>query len=459
MATTLTSSFVRAAKNVLPMPFTIAVLLSVFTMGLAMVVTRPLEPSGIPYPLQVLGFWEQGFWDLLAFAMQMMLMLVLGHVLALTRPADRLISSVLRLCTTTPRAVAVVTFLTMLVGLFNWGLGLIFGAVFARKVGDAAQQNGYALNYPMVGASGYAGMMVWHGGLSGSAPLKIAEANHFLIAQMGQIPLSQTVFSPMNLTITAALLLILPLAMYWLGRQVDPTPAVILKARLAEDASAASHAGEAGPITGAERLDTSPWMACGFGGLMLGVALYTAWTAPNPDSLGFLTPNYINFLLFGLGLVLYGSFKRYVAAIESAIAGSAGIMIQFPLYAGIAGIMMHSGLIAVFSDAIVQISTPITYPLYTLMSAGLVNMFVPSGGGQWAVQGPIIVEAATRLGTEMPKAVMALVYGDQLTNMLQPFWALPLLGITRLKAQEIIPFTFFLFLLGLTIFVVGLLLF
>ena len=146
-------------------------------------------------------------------------------------------------------------------------------------------------------------------------------------------------------------------------------------------------------------------------------------------------------------------------AIDKAIGGASGILIQFPLYFGIMGIMKSSGLVTDISAFFVEVSNDTTYPIFTFISAGLVNIFVPSGGGQWAVQGPIIVQAASDLGISLPKRSMALAYGDQLTNMLQPFWALPLLGITELKAKEILPYTIFLMLIGTLIYISGLLIF
>jgi short-chain fatty acids transporter len=123
------------------------------------------------------------------------------------------------------------------------------------------------------------------------------------------------------------------------------------------------------------------------------------------------------------------------------------------------GIMNHSGMVDIMSGFFVSISNETTFPIFTFISAGIVNIFVPSGGGQWAVQGPIIIEAANQLNVSIPKSVMALAYGDQLTNMLQPFWALPLLGITGLKAKEILPYTLILLVAGSAIFISGLLIF
>jgi short-chain fatty acids transporter len=146
-------------------------------------------------------------------------------------------------------------------------------------------------------------------------------------------------------------------------------------------------------------------------------------------------------------------------AIDKAIRGASGILIQFPLYFGIMGIMKYSGMIEIMSDFFIEVSTKQTFPILTFLSAGIVNIFVPSGGGQWAVQGPIIVESAIKIGVSIPKAIMSLAYGDQITNMLQPFWALPLLGITGLKAKEILPYTLILMLIGSCVFIMGLLIF
>ena len=164
-------------------------------------------------------------------------------------------------------------------------------------------------------------------------------------------------------------------------------------------------------------------------------------------------------MLLGLGIVLHGSIYKYLKGIDDAIGGASGILIQFPLYFGIMGIMKYSGMVGIFSDFFVQISNEVTFPIFTFISAGIVNVFVPSGGGQWGVQGPIIIEAASQLNVPYWKAVMALAYGDQITNMLQPFWALPLLGITGLKAKEILPYTLLLLLIGSVIFISGLLIF
>jgi short-chain fatty acids transporter len=146
-------------------------------------------------------------------------------------------------------------------------------------------------------------------------------------------------------------------------------------------------------------------------------------------------------------------------AAAKAVQSTTGIIIQFPLYAGIMGIMKYSGLLVVITNWFVSVSTPQSLPLFSFFSAALVNLFVPSGGGQWAVQGPVLMEAAGLVGVDYAKEVMALAYGDQLTNMLQPFWALPLLGITGLKAGQILKYSLPFMLIGMVIYGLALLLF
>lgn len=440
----ITQSYLRAAHWLLPSPLTLAVLLSVATFFMAWSLT-PVEVSHARRAVELAEFWYLGFWDLLAFAMQMMLILVLGHALALTRPVDKLITLIVSHCNTTSKSAFLVTLFTMLIGLFNWGLGLIFGALLARKIGEKAKAHGIGLNYALIGACGYSCMMVWHGGLSGSAPLKVAESNHFLSQTIGQIPLSDTLFSTMNLSACLLLLLIIPAVMAWMGRS-KPQGLERLEGEIHAFKPLMAHP------TGAERLDHSSLLCRSFALVFLLIAVYTAFIKPEQLTLNFVDLNFVNFLLFGLALWFLGTLSTFSQAVDEAIQGASGILVQFPLYAGIAGIMKYSGLIQVLSDFIVDVASPQTYALWAFMSAAVVNFFVPSGGGQWAVQGPILTDAALTLGVPYAQGVMAFAYGDQLTNMVQPFWALPLLAITKLKAQDILPYTFVMMIAAMFIF-------
>ncbi|MEL6809940.1 MAG: TIGR00366 family protein [Bacteroidota bacterium] len=456
----ITQSIETLFKRFLPSPFSIAILLTVLTILLALFFTEAPERGN--HFLTILSYWESGVWSnkLLVFAYQMMLILVLGHILVLSKPMNRLIQGLTRFVTNTRNAVILVSVTTMLVSFFNWGLGLIFGAILARKVAEAAQLRGFKINYPLVGAAGYVGLMIWHGGISGSAPSKVSESGHLMsfVGEMSDpgiqsqipdlIPYSATIFSSFNLTLFGILLVLIPTFLAFIAKKAPYTPTQL---PIYE-----------GPVSkvdknkGAERIDHSRIFGIGFGLLIL-----VAFVYQYSDNLSkyIVTPNMLNFFMLGLALLLHGSFANFLGAVEEAIKGASGILIQFPLYFGIMGIMSESGMVGQISNFFVSIASKTTLPIFTFFSAGLVNIFVPSGGGQWAIQGPIVVESALKLGVPLPKAIMALAYGDQITNMLQPFWALPLLGITRLKAKEILPYTLLLMLLGTVVFIGGLLLF
>lgn len=449
-------------KNFLPSPFTIAILITVVTFILAFSLTGSDLGAG-SRATELLGFWYDGLWkeSLLAFAVQMMLMLVLGHAVALTKPVDRFMSYMTRYCNDTPTSAFTVTLLTILVSLFNWGLGLIFGAILARKVGERAAKNNLKLNYALIGAAGYSGLMVWHGGISGSAPIKAAEMGHMNSLMDGilsptqlaelpeRIPLSETVFGTMNLTVMLLLVICVPLFMYWIGKRSTKS-GKLPKVKIKDDADSDADK--------RKNLDNSPTFSRIAGALLCLFAIYVVVCSITIEGVG-ITPNFINLILLGLGLMLHSNVQGFLRAIDQAIRGAAGILIQFPLYFGIMGLMIGSGLIHVFSDFFIEISTETTFPIYSFISAGIVNVFVPSGGGQWGVQGPIIIQSAMELGVSIPKSIMALAYGDQLTNMLQPFWALPLLGITGLKAKSILPYTLAMMLVGGTIYISALFIF
>ena len=450
----------------MPSPFTIAVLLTAFVFVCALLFTCPADQGVGRYVSTLAVDWYHGIWNapLLVFAFQMMFMLVLGHTLALSAPVDRVLSHLSNsVAGNAVRAAIVVTLVTLMVAWINWGLGLIVGAVFARKVGEAARRLGTPMNYGLLGACGYSGLMIWHGGISGSSLTKVVEDDAIRTmaqgtglsqTQIAALPKAMTfdltVFSSFNLILTGVLLVALPLAMGWAAKRS--------KTRIALPQAQANVALPQPEGYAAERLDFSRMLCIGIGALVLLLVAYKAYLGHGAYPLKWLNPNWINTALLGAALVLHGRFVSFFRGLDSAIGGAAGILVQFPLYFGILALMKSSGMISGISAFFVDFAGPETYPLVTFFSAGLVNIFVPSGGGQWAVQGPIIIEAATTLGVPLNKSILAMAYGDQLTNMLQPFWALPLLSITGLRARDILPYTLLLMAVGAVLFTVALLL-
>ncbi len=456
--------FERLFRSVLPSPFALAVVLTFGVLAVAAALFIPEGKSTAGHAGEVVKWWYHGLWSapMLVFAYQMMLILVLGHVLALSAPAERFMRKASAKVKNTAQAASLICAVCVVLGLINWGLGLIFGAIFARKLAEHAERKSMAFNYPLVAAAGYTGMMVWHGGLSGSALIKVAEPGHLNDLMSGstaqltfdlpsEIGLDLTLLSPMNIAVSVVLLIALPALAYQMGKRSEGK--LVTLPRFSDN----SGFSEAGGM--AERTDRHPLPALLLGGLCLGAVLLMAVSEMGAGHNNFVGPDYINLAFLGLGLLAHRSLQHFGNALDAAITGAAAILIQFPLYFGIMAVMKSSGMALAISDFFVYISNPATSQIFTFLSAGFVNILVPSGGGQWMIQGPIIIEASQKMGLSLPQSILAMAYGDQITNMLQPFWALPLLSITGLKARDILPYTLYFMLAGMVIFITALLLF
>jgi short-chain fatty acids transporter len=271
-------------------------------------------------------------------------------------------------------------------------------------------------------------MLIWHAGLSGSIPLKIAAIDNDQLSSLlnnTTIPLSETIFSWESLVVCVILFVTLPI----INKLMLPAPAETIEIDPSQI-----------PLDTNQNIDIStpalfvenhrlPILLLG----LLGV-FYLLDFIMSGQPIGL---NTINFIFLVAGLLLHRSATSYLAALGEAVKGLTGIVLQFPLYAGIMGMMIGSGLAASMSEWFVSISDADTFTLLTFLSAGIVNIFVPSGGGQWAVQAPIVIPAAESLGIPLNKVAMAVAFGDAWTNMIQPLWALPLLGIAGLKIKDI----------------------
>lgn len=417
----LGAAFAAWAERRVPSPFVLALGLTLATFLLALGVTGTA-------PAVAFAGWGGGFWDFLPFAMQMSLILVTGHALAVSPPARRVVGALAGLPRGPRSAAALAAFVSVCLSLVHWGLGLVVGALLAREIGLSARRRGVVIHYPCVVAGAYAGFLSWHGGLSGSAPLTVATPGHFLEARMGVLPVGATLGSPSNLMLCALLVLFVPLLAAAMAPRSGgrPAPAELME----EDAGGGTAAAEGG------RLDRSPVLGVLFG--LAGLGFVVREFAGR--GLAALDLNLVNFAFLFAGLLVHGSPAAYARAVGEGIRGAAGIVLQFPFYAGILGILKAGGLVEWMTRAFAAAGKD-WYLLSTFLSAAVVNLFVPSGGGQWGVQGPIAVEAAGALGIPVERAVMAVAYGDEWTNMLQPFWALALLGVTRLAAKDILGYT------------------
>jgi len=442
----------RFTLRYVPDSFIFAILLTLVVYAMGLVFTD----RG---PYQLVLDWYGGFWNLLAFGMQMTLILVTGYALANTAVVRRGLQRLADWPQSPRQAVALVAFVTGALGLINYGLSLVAGALLALEVGRSCARRGIKVHFPLLVAAGYIGLMIWHGGLSGSAPLTVnkeSDLRAFLGGRSdllaGPIPLDHTILSPMNLIITGGLLIIAPLVMALLSpppSECEPASKFTPVDSPADARSAPSEHDERGRFP--RLLEDTPIINIALAAL-IGV---WAWRFYLPSGAGAssgvtqLSLDSVNMTMLMLGLLLHGTPRSFIHAVDDAARGAAGIIIQFPLYAGIMGVMHDSGLTETLAGSISDVSRERTLATLTFLIAAIIKLFVPSGGGQWAVQGPIALQAAKDAGVDPAKLVMAVAYGDQVTNMLQPFWALPLLAITGARARDIVGYTALLMLVGM----------
>lgn len=403
----------------MPEAFTLTVLLSAATLLLGLAVMRQT-------PMQMVEHWYGGFWDFLSFGMQMTLILVTGYGLAMAPPVKRGLSALAGLPRTPAAALTLTALVSALACWISWGFGLVIGPILAREVAKRV-----AVDYPLLVATAYsAAICALTMGLTITAPILVATPGHFLEAEIGLIPQTETIFGP-TLVVTALLALI---GVIWAFRRMLPPPqeAIIVSAAELARLDAPERAPEPGPRRLAERLDHSrllTWLL-GAGGL----AWIVYWFATRGLDLNL---NILNFTFLILGVTLHGSLTRYTDVFAGGVRAASGIILLFPFYAGIMGMMVGSGLVVTIAEWMVSVATPQTFGFICMLSAGVINVFVPSAGGQWALQGPVLVEAARQLGVPMAVAVNGFTVGDLWTNFLQPFFALPALGISGLGLKDI----------------------
>ncbi len=428
----LTNFFVSLVQKYLPDAFLFAVFLTIGTLILGVIFTGQT-------PVEMVTHWGDGVWALLGFSMQMTLVLVTGHALASSDLITKGLKNMTKPVNSAEQAIFAVSLVAAIACWLNWGFGLVIGALYAREIAKKIKD----VDYRLLIAAAYTGFLVWHGGISASIPLTLASKDVDLaLTTAGGVtePISTalTIFSPINLIISFGLILTLPL----INRAMHPKK---LQDRVIVDPALLADAEEDPELskndTPADKIENSKLIS--FLVFLMGFVYLIVYFRRN----GFdLNLNIVNFIFLIFGILLHQTPRKYVHAVAEATKGASGIILQFPFYAGIMGMMTGANavtganLAGLISDWFVSISTAKTFPVFTFLAAGVVNFFVPSGGGQWAVQAPIMMPAAVKLGVDPALTGIAIAWGDAWTNMIQPFWALPALGIAGLGARDIMGF-------------------
>ena len=430
----LANASTMVMQKFLPDAYIFAVILTIIVFIASLIATKQNFIS-------IVGHWGKGVWSLLAFSMQMVLVLVTGHVLALSPPFKKLLDHLSNIPKTPAQGIALVSIISYTACILNWGFGLIIGAIYAKEIAKKVK----AIDYRLLIASAYSGFVLWHAGFSGSVPLVIAGGD--LSATGGAltqaVPVTQTLFSRYNIFIVVAAFILLPIVNAFCHPKNEEDVFIIDSNLIKEDVEVKKITKEDfKKMTPAEKLENGCFVNYILAILGFSYIVYYFASSGKFD----LNLNIVNLIFLMFGVLFHRTPRSLIDAFSEAAKGAAGIILQFPLYAGIMGMMTGASaegvsLASVISNFFVNISTVKTFPLFTFLSAGIVNLFVPSGGGQWVVQGPIMMPAGLEIGVDPAKTAMCIAYGDSWTNMIQPFWALPALGLAKLGARDIMGYT------------------
>lgn len=426
----LTNGSITLVQKYLPDPFIFALALSgiVFILGIFLNGQTPME---------MIIHWGQGFWKFLGFSMQMTLVVILGNCLATAPFFDKLVTKLSKIPKTPKQGIAFVTFVAGIACLIQWGFGLVIGAILAKRVA----KNIKGIDFRLLMAAAYSAFLIT--AFTSSIPLKAASNVEDLIKVTGGvltelIPLTRTAYHPITVITLLFMLFTLPLFNSWMHPSEEETVSLDSNVILEEISTVTKKNRK--EMTPAERLENSVIVSTLV--FIAGLAYIYHHFFVMKNSLNI---DMMNFLLFMFGIFLHKTPIAYINAIKKAIINAAGIILQFPFYAGIMGMMTGTNadgvtLAGVISQAFVTVSNKATFPFFSFLSAALVNMFVPSAGGQWGVQAPVLFPAGQSLGIDPALTTMALCWGDTWTNMIQPFWALPVLGIAGLGVRDIMGF-------------------
>lgn len=427
----LADGLARVSARYIPDSFTIAGLLTFITFAMGM--TLGGATAG-----QTLNAWGAGFWELLGLSMQIAVVIFAGYLVAVSPAMTRVLDALARVPRTPRQAIAWTAFLSMVICWLNWGIGLIASAVLVRFI---ARRHPDA-DYRLLVAVAYFGMgATWHAGPSGSVPLLMATPNTFMIRDgliPGPIPLAQTVFTPFNLALTAIVIVGLTVFSVLLHPPADK----VVRA----DPEAVGALTAFVPPPAPARPTPAEWlMHRGLVSRTLGAMglLYIAGQAAGGAM--HLTLDTVNLLFLSLGIALHPSPASILKASEEGARALNGVVLQFPLYAGIYGIIKGTGIAAMLASAFVSIATARTYPFVVFWYSSFLNYFVPSGGGKWAIEALYVIRAGDQLGAPVTKVAMAYAYGDMATNIIQPFWSIPLLGVARLDFRDILGYEILVF--------------
>jgi short-chain fatty acids transporter len=382
-------------------------------------------------PVQAAAWFGAGFWDLVNFTMQMTLIIITGYSVATAPPVYRVVCRLAAIPKSGRTAVAFVAVFSMLTSLISWSFSLIISALLAREVTHRVR----GADYRAVGAAAYLGIgSVWALGLSSSAALIMAAPASLpqsILNISGVIPLSQTLLLWQSLA-TAGVIVVLSMVIAYYSAPAES------HARSMSDMGvtyAPATAVDERPEKPGEYLEYSPLLSIVVG--VFGLA-YLATEVASKGASVILELNHYVFLFLVAGILLHWRPRSFVKSIAAAVPSVAGVLVQYPMYAGMVKMMTESGLASRMAHFFVDVSTQHTYPLLVGIYSAVLGLFVPSAGGKWLIEAPYMLQAAKELHVHLGWVVQTYNATEALANLVHPFWMLPLLGILGLKARDIV---------------------
>jgi short-chain fatty acids transporter len=419
-SSSLYARFERAVEQYCPDPLVFAILLTLLMLALAFGLT---DTS----PAAAISAWGNGLHSLLAFTMQMCLIIITAYVLAHTRAVNALLRGLGRLPRNALQAYSLVTVCSALLSLLCWPLGPIGGGIIAREVALDAQRRGIAVNYPLLAAAAFGGFVVWEMGYSSSIGLAVATPGNPLETMVGgTIPVADTLLAWWNLLTIVTTIATVLLTVFFFHYKHRGRTSAALPHRPDQALAVEARTGLVGRMENGRALST-----------MLALLLFMFlgyWFATRGLDLSL---NIVNWTFLALGLLLANSSLHYADLFANGARVASPVLLQYPLYGGMMGLALQSGLAEQFTDLIIRTASAESLPLIGFLSAGFINIFIPSGGAQWAIQGPTFIAAAQALDVDLAVVTMSIAWGDQWTNLIQPFCAVPLLAVTGLRLREI----------------------
>lgn len=402
-------------------------------------------------PMEVLDAWGRGFWDLIPFTLQMALVIITGHVLATSGPIQRLILMIASWPSTPRAAVSLVTVFALLSSWLNWGFSLVFSAVLARAVARRVPD----VDYRALAAASFLGLgSIWAQGLSGSAALQMATPGALqpgireIVANNGMVPggivsFRDTIFLWQSLASVLIEIAVVTAVMWF----ATPPPG---RARTAADLGIDLGESDVTPMEKPARVTPGAWLEHSplltWIIVAMGVAFLVRYFSTAADPLAAFNVNILNLTFLMLGFALHPTPARLMHAIKGATPAVWGVLLQFPFYAGIAGIITATALNEQLAGAFVQVATRETFPAVVAVYSAVLGVFVPSGGSKWIIEAPYVMAAAHSLQVHLGWVVASYDLGEALANLIQPFWMLPILGILGLRMRDVMGYTFLVFL-------------